>query len=174
LFIKSNYIRLPNNSQPRLSASSPKKKSDLLAQGCRGPLANRRVVYLATPIDQFHGPSYGRVRSLITARFPAHTWAIFEPARCTWTTADWLNAWPRLIRCIGALVIWPRLDGSVGFGVYQEACDIECKGKPVYVIKAGQLKSFKGFSLLKCGPFRYARVRTGRTIQAGATLMEGR
>ena len=140
---------------------------NILRIGCRGSFTNRRIVYLATPLDQFQNQNYPKIRSLIAGRFSSREWAIFEPARCTWTTKDWLKAWPRLIRWIDALVIWARPDGSVGFGVYQEARDIAFHGKPVYVLKSGCLKTLHGFSLLRGGSFRYARVQAGRVIQEG-------
>ena len=150
-----------------------KTKAAILAQGYCGPVVQRRVVYLATVLDQFNHADYRRVRRSIKRNLPASAWAIFEPARMPWTTPEWLKAWPRLLRWVDALVIWPRPDGSVGFGVYQEACDVERMDRPVYVVDSNDtLRSFNGFILLKGrSPFRYARVRAGKTISLPALAL---
>ena len=165
---KFNYTRLPQNLQTKSTASRWKKKDAILAQGCGEPVAERRIVYLATPIDQFHHSDYRKTRRAIASHFPAREWAIFEPARCDWTTRDWLKVWPRLIYWIDALVIWPRVDGSVGFGVYQEACDVRHMGKPIYILHDESLKTFNGFKLYrKPSPTFYARVKAGKALEVG-------
>jgi hypothetical protein len=162
-----NYKSISHINQTRGKTTQYKKRDSLLAQGCRGSVTQEKVVYLATPLDQFHDPHYSKIRDLIAPFFPASEWAIFEPARSNWSTADWLKTWPRLLRWIDALIIWPRIDGSVGFGVYQEARDTLLLGKPVYVLDTDdRLKSFKSFSIYKKhSASSYAQVRAGKLLR---------
>jgi len=174
MICKSDYIRNLHNFQTK-STAIRLKRATLLAKGCRGPISQRRIVYLATPIDQYHNPNYYKVRCLVARRFHFQEWAIFEPACCNWTTGDWLKAWPRLVRWIDVLVIWPRTDGSVGKGVFQEARDIGHLGKPIFILDVdGRLKKFNGFCLYKKRSLtHYARVKSGKLVRGKKISVAG-
>ena len=176
MITKPNYTRIPIHDQTRLVASQLKTRRRVLAQGCRRAANCRRVVYLATTIDQYRHADYRQVRGAVAARFRSREWMIFEPARCNWTSADWLRVWPRLLCWIDALVIWPRPDGGVGYGVFQEAQDIQRLGRPVYVIAPhGSLRALGGFtSFKKTSLVRYAGVRAGKAISPGRLPEGGR
>lgn len=166
---KPHYISTKKNSQvsrQRLSCLSDRNR--ILQTGCRGRVAGSRVVYLATVLDQFAHLRYEKAHQDTRTHFPVDSWAMFEPARCSWTSKDWLSTWPRLLCWIDALVIWPRPDASVGYGVYQEACDIQCLGRPIYVLSSGgTLKSFRGFRLYTSrSRARYARVQVGKSVRS--------
>lgn len=157
------------------SDSARQRTPGLLAEGIGEEVSGRRILYFSTPLDLFDHPDYIKARKVVSARFPEGTWAVFEPARCPWNTAEWLRAWKRLRRQVDALVIWPRPDGSVGYGVYQEACDVQDSGKPVYVLRlSGRLHALGGFRIMpEPRSFsRYARVIFGKAIRA-SSLLEG-
>lgn len=164
---KSKSKSAHKKSQSRSPGAWRAKRAAVLRQGCRGPVGSRRVVYLATPVDQLRHAAYSRVRAPVAKVFSPERWCVFEPRRCEWTTSKWLRAWPRLLPLINAIVVWPRSDGSVGRGVYQEALDLRRLGKPVYVITPrGRLKHLRGLTLYRQPSlFWFARVQTGPPVQ---------
>ena len=170
---KSNYTRSPQQSQDRNRGQRPGTRASLLAQGARGPVLHLRVVYLATPIDQFHHPHYRTARNLVAVRFPPGEWAIFEPARVTGQRSLGYRSGRACSAGLMRSLFGHVGDGSVGSGVFVEASRRQAQLKPVYVLEADRLKIFRGFRRLKGGTVRYAQVLSGRILRPGSHLKGG-
>ena len=52
---------------------------------------------------------------------------LFDPSRRFKTNAGWLRAWPRILRTLDAMVVFPADDGTIGVGCLREISDaIRC------------------------------------------------
>lgn len=108
-----------------------------------------KTVYLATPKERYADPSYPVVLSALRQRFPSSECELIEPAKADWTNKEWSDAWETLQPTIDSLVLWPRPDGSVGAGCYQEVMDTQRSGKPVLCIRSdGDFCEFAGLDVL--------------------------
>ena len=156
----------------------------------RSPSGNKRVLYLAAPIDLFFTPSgvpspmYQAALRATKTRFPELK--IFESAPEFDDTPDSLFqiVWPDLLPRIHTLVVVPRLDGSIGAGCVVSALDfasVQLYGAPVplahpgrvrlanvanlYVWEAGSLTPLRWLSpILNGPPSRLALVGSGGDV----------
>jgi hypothetical protein len=93
----------------------------------------RPAVYLASPVNTYRSPRYGRLLRAVQQRFP-QTRVI--PARGLFRDSGyWRSVWPVFLPIISVLVFFPDGGGWIGYGVWQELHDVAALGRPVFLLR---------------------------------------
>jgi hypothetical protein len=89
------------------------------------------VLYFAAPLDLMGASEHRASLRVARRQFPGAR--IVDPARLFRDSDEWASAWPALLLTLDVLAVLPRLDGSLGWGCWQEITDARKAGLPVWV-----------------------------------------